>query len=139
MDELSDQIRLLLQGGIQRVLHSFADASFSERDDLNTLMAFYRAMHSMSLNAIRLERKLHDTPRQTDGLFREFGARTNNRLPETPAAENANLRFAGRDANGTRYPGTEGSSFTPGEGGITRFVLDFGRSEDAIVVREQES
>jgi hypothetical protein len=97
-----------------------------EKEDLNTLLSFYRAMHAMSLNAIKIERKLNDSPRQTDGLFREFGARTNNRLAETSAAETKGVQFVGGNANGTGPEGTEGDSITPGEGGVTHFILDFG-------------
>jgi hypothetical protein len=124
-DELSDQVRLLLQGGIQNCLHSFKDASMHEKEDLNTLLAFYRAMHAMTLSAIKIERKLNDSLRKTDGLFREFGAGTPNRLPETAAGETKDVQFVGGNANGTGLEGTEGSPEQAQQSGITYFILHF--------------
>lgn len=115
--EPSDQIRQVLQQSIQDCLHSFHSSSMHEREDLNTLLSFYRAMHAMSLQAIKLERSLQ-------GRL----SVSNNRLERPAAEENPDLQQPRRNASGIGAEASFGEAGYSGQGGITHVILDFGRS-----------
>ena len=135
---VSEQVRELLQGGIQLVLASFPNASIYNKEALNNLMHFYRAMHSMTLQATKIEQELKgvlivNSTRKPDGLFREFG---NGIGLQPPAAEEkADLRVAGGNAGGNGIEEESGEPGPAGPSGTNCFVLNFVRSETPDVVQ----
>lgn len=141
-ESVSDAVRLLLQEGIQNTLHSFKNGMMHEKEKMNTLLAFYRAMHSMSLNAMKLERSLQgvlivNSTRPPDKLFREFGIRSDAGLQSSAAEENPDLRLAGRNAEGVGVQGRSENSEPVGESRTPYFILDFGQPKGINMVQRE--
>ena len=141
---VSEQVRGVLQGGIQTVMESLRTASTYNKEDLNTLMQFYRSMYSMSIHAAKLETRLKDVingnaTRSSDRLSREFGVGRETRLLETVAEEETpGLCDSGGNADSAGYGETPRESDPIGESGTPRLVLNFVRSETSNVVRQSE-